>query len=58
MSALSEAGRRATLEAWVSKLDAALDDRPPLRTSIRAEALALERHVLGIAPYRAFRRKV
>jgi CRISPR-associated protein Cas1 len=55
---LSEAGRRATLEAWVAKLEAEQDERPSFRTLIRTEALAIERHLLGMAPYRAFRRKV
>ncbi len=55
---LSETGRRATLESWVAKLDAAQDDRPSMRALIRAEAFAVERHVLGIAPYRAYRRKI
>lgn len=55
---LSEAGRRATLEAWVTKLDGESDDRPSFRTLIRNEALAVERHVLGVASYRPYRRKV
>jgi CRISPR-associated protein Cas1 len=55
---LSEAGRKATLEAWIAKLDAAAKERLSLRSLIRAEAFAIERHVLSIAPYRAYRRKI
>lgn len=55
---LSEAGRKATLESWIAKVEAEQDERPSFRTLIRTEALAIERHLLGIAPYRAFRRKV
>ena len=55
---LSETGRRVTLEAWIGKLEAATGDQPSFRSLIRAEAFAIERHVLGLSNYRAYRRKV
>ena len=54
---LSEAGRQATLERWVRKVE----DRGTsgsFRDLVRAEALSVERHVLGIAPYKPWKRKV
>ena len=54
---LSESGRRATLERWVRKIE----DRgasESFRELVRAEALAVERHVLGIATYKSWKRKV
>ena len=54
---LSEHGRVATLERWVQKVEAS-QSGPSYRDLVRAEALAVERHVLGIAPYVAWTRKV
>jgi CRISPR-associated protein Cas1 len=62
---LSETGRRQTLEAWTTRTESRLAEevgqdrhRPSMRELILAEALAVERHGLGIAPYRSWRRKV
>lgn len=55
---LSEAGRRATLEAWIGKLEGETADQPSFKSLIRTEAFAIERHLLGISNYRAYRRKV
>lgn len=55
---LSEFGRKKTLEKWVVKLDVSADGKPSFRTLIRNEALAIERHVLGISSYLPFKRKV
>lgn len=55
---LSEQGRKETLLAWVAKTDTAEKGGISMRDQIRADALALERHVLGIAPYKPWRRKV
>lgn len=54
---LSEHGRVATLERWVQKVETS-QSGPSYRDLIRAEALAVERHVLAIAPYVAWTRKV
>lgn len=54
---LSEAGRQATLERWVRKIEDRGGDGS-FRDIIRAEALAVERHLLGIQTYRPWRRKV
>ncbi len=55
---LSEAGRRATLEAWIGKLETGAGDQPSFKTLLRNEAFAIERHILGLASYRPYRRKV
>ncbi len=55
---LSEAGRQATLQLWATKTEAPGKDGRSLSTAMRAEALALERHVLGLAPYKPFARSV
>lgn len=60
---LSETGRRHTLEFWTARTEArpntdARQDRLSMRELILAEALGVERHVLGIAPYRPWHRKV
>ncbi len=55
---LSDAGRRATLETWVAKIDASDGETAPLRAAIRGDALALERHVLGMAEFKAYAKTV
>ncbi len=55
---LTEVGRRATLEAWAAKLDMPGASGRSLRDNMRAEALGIERHVLGLGTYSAHRRKV
>jgi CRISPR-associated protein Cas1 len=54
---LSKAGRQATLERWVRKVEDRGADGT-LRELIRAEALAVERHLLGIEAYKPWKRKV
>lgn len=55
---LSEAGRRATLELWAARVDLGKEGQPSMRDIIRAECLAVERHVLGISTYTPWVRKV
>lgn len=55
---LSQAGRRTTLQAWVSKTETRRDGQDSLRLLIREQAFALERHVLSMAPYQPWLRKV
>jgi CRISPR-associated protein Cas1 len=55
---LTEAGRRATLESWVTKIESPGASGASMRDRMRADALGLERHVLGIAEFAAFRRKI
>lgn len=55
---LSEVGRRETIERWNDRIERADGDRPSYRTLVRSEALAIERHVLGIAAYAPFVRRV
>jgi len=55
---LSEAGRQATLQLWAAKTEALGKDGRSLAAAMRAEALALERHVLGLAAYKPFARAV
>jgi len=55
---LSPAGRKDTLEAWARKIDEHAPGKESFRTIVRSEALAIERHVLGIGEYRAWRRKI
>lgn len=55
---LAEAGRTATLEAWSRKIEERGAEDKSYRDIIRAEALGIERHLLGMTPYTAWRRKV
>lgn len=54
---LSEGGRQATLERWVRKVEER-GSGESFRDIIRSEALAVERHVLGISTYKPWKRKV
>lgn len=53
---LSEAGRRRTLEMWTAKVEQG--DILSMRMLMRNEALAIERHVLGMGEYKPFTRQV
>jgi CRISPR-associated protein Cas1 len=55
---LSETGRVKTLELWTAKVEMAGRNGKSLRLLMREEALALERHLLGIAEYKPFVRIV
>ena len=55
---LSQAGRQATLQAWVSKTETRANGKNSMRSSIFEQAFALERHMLSLAPYRPWLRKV
>ncbi len=55
---LSETGRRKTLELWAGKVDAPISTAHSLRELVLSEALAIERHVLGLDEYCPWRRKV
>lgn len=56
---LSEAGRRATLESWVSKIDVSEGAQSPsMRAVIRDDALALERHILGLGSFKPYLKAV
>jgi len=55
---LSELGRRRTLEAWAAKVEQPGPRSGSLKETIFAEVMKLERHVLGLAPYRPWRRRV
>jgi CRISPR-associated protein Cas1 len=55
---LSEVGRVRTLEMWTAKVEAPRRDGVSLRTRMRDEALAVERHVLGMGEYVPFSRSV
>lgn len=55
---LSETGRRKTLQLWAEKVDAPIGGAHSLRELVLREALAIERHVLGVEEYRPWRRKV
>jgi CRISPR-associated protein Cas1 len=55
---LSEAGRQQTLQLWAGKVEALGKDGQSLQAAMRAEALALERHVLGLGQYKPFLRSV
>lgn len=55
---LSEAGRQETLQHWAAKTEAVGKDGRTLAMAIRAEALALERHLLGLGAYKPFARSV
>ncbi|WP_142846429.1 CRISPR-associated endonuclease Cas1 [Telmatospirillum sp. J64-1] len=52
---LTEAGRRAVVERFTTAVDSVTGEYS-LRTLMRKEALKLQRHVLGIEDYAAFRR--
>lgn len=55
---LSEVGRRRTLEMWVAKIEQTGARTGSLKQTIFEEVMKLERHLLGIAPYRPWRRRV
>ena len=55
---LSESGRRKTLQLWAEKVDAPIGGAHSLRELVLREALAIERHLLGVEDYRPWRRKV
>lgn len=55
---LTPAGRRASLEKWITRLDTPKADGSSYRQTIRAEALALERHVLEICTYKPWKRSI
>ena len=55
---LSEVGRQKSLEMWAAKVEAPGKDGSSFRTLMRGEALALERHVLGLGAYKPFVRAV
>ena len=55
---LSEAGRHQTLQMWAAKVETPGKDGASLRTLMRGEALALERHVLGLGAYKPYVRSV
>lgn len=55
---LGETGRRQTLEAWVSKLEACSARTGSLKQTIFEEVMKVERHVLGLADYKPWRRRV
>jgi hypothetical protein len=55
---ISVTGRAATLELWVQKVEARSDSEASFRDLVRAEALAVERHVLGLAPYEPWTRRI
>ena len=55
---LSQTGRQATLQAWVSKTETRANGKDSMRSSIFEQAFALERHMLSLAPYRPWLRKV
>jgi CRISP-associated protein Cas1 len=54
---LAEKGRQETLERWVRKIEDRGADGS-FRDLVRSEAIAVERHLLGIAEYRPWKRKV
>lgn len=55
---LSETGRQQTLQMWAAKVEAPGRNGVALRTLMRDEALALERHVLGMDAYKPYARLV
>ena len=55
---LSETGREATLEEWIRRTEGGGGDTPSMREHVRREALAVERDLIGIAPYKPWRRRV
>ena len=55
---LTETGRKKTLQLWAEKVDAPIGNVHSLRELVLREALAVERHVLGVKVYRPWRRKV
>lgn len=55
---LTEAGRQATLTAWTARTENDSEGPSGFRALMRAEALSIERHVLGIADYKPWRRRV
>lgn len=55
---LSERGRETTLEEWIRKTETFRRDDPSMRETVRMEAIAIERELLGLGVYRPWRRKV
>ena len=55
---LSETGRKATLKIWINRTEGKEEGDRPTKGTILNEALALERHVLGIDQYKPWRRRV
>ena len=55
---LSETGRQQTLQMWAAKVEAPGRAGTSLRTLMRDEALAVERHVLGLGEYKPYARSV
>ena len=55
---LSEAGRKATLEEWIRRTESSNGKAPSMRETIRLEALAIERSLLGIEIYTPWKRRV
>jgi CRISPR-associated protein Cas1 len=55
---LSETGQYRTLEMWNAKLEQGQRDALSIRTLMRNDALAIERHVLGMGGYKPFARQV
>lgn len=55
---LSEAGRQQTLRMWAAKVETPGKDGMSLRVLMRDEALAVERHVLGLGEYKPYARSV
>ena len=55
---LSDTGRRRTLEMWVSKLETPGPRMGSLKQVIFEEVMKVERHVLGLAGYKPWRRRV
>ncbi|MCY4227408.1 MAG: CRISPR-associated endonuclease Cas1 [Gammaproteobacteria bacterium] len=55
---LSETGKRKTMEIWAEKLDSPIGGANSLRELVLKEALAVERHILGVNKYQPWKRKV
>jgi CRISP-associated protein Cas1 len=53
---LSDVGRRKTLEIWTSRIDGRKHGNLCMRDVVRKEALAIERHLLGIPEYTPWKR--
>ena len=54
---LTETGRRHVSEQFAAKLEETYKDRT-FREWIYREALGIERHIMGVAEYESFKRKV
>ncbi len=55
---LSEKGREATLEEWIRRTETAREGDMTMREIVRAEAIAIERELLGLGKWKPWRRKV